>query len=88
MLFMIIERYANGDPRPVYHRFREKGRLAPEGLNYVNSWVTLDLKTCYQVMECEDRAPLDEWIGNWSDIVNFEVLPVLTSPEAASRVKT
>jgi hypothetical protein len=88
MIFMIIERFRNGDPVPVYRRFREKGRLAPEGLNYVNSWVTPDLTTCYQVMECEDRALLDEWLSNWTDLVNFEVHPVITSPEAASRVKT
>jgi hypothetical protein len=88
MIFMIIERFRNGDPVPVYRRFREQGRLAPEGLNYVNSWVTPDLTTCYQVMECEDRALLDEWLSNWTDLVNFEVHPVITSPEAASRVKT
>lgn len=88
MLFLIIERFRNGDPVPVYRRFRERGRLAPEGLNYVNSWVTPDLTTCYQVMECDDRAMLDQWLANWSDIVEFEVLPVITSPEAASRVKT
>ena len=85
---MIIERFRNGDAVPVYRRFREKGRLAPEGVNYVNSWVTPDLKICYQVMETEDRALLDEWLANWADIVDFEVHPVITSPEAASRVKT
>ena len=85
---MIIEHFRNGDPVPVYRRFREKGRLAPEGLNYVNSWVTPDLKTCYQVMETEDRALLDEWMANWADLVDFEVHPVITSPEAAGRIKT
>ena len=88
MLFMIIERFRGGDPVPVYRRFREKGRLAPEGLEYVNSWVTPDLTTCYQVMRTDDRALLDEWLANWADIVNFEVIPVITSPEAASRVQT
>ena len=88
MLYMIIERFRGGDPVPVYRRFREKGRLAPEGLDYVNSWVTPDLTTCYQVMQTEDRALLDEWLANWADIVNFEVIPVITSPEAASRVNT
>lgn len=85
---MIVEHFRNGDAVPVYRRFREKGRLAPEGLNYVHSWVTPDLKRCYQVMETEDRALLDEWLANWADIVEFEVHPVITSPEAASRVKT
>jgi hypothetical protein len=88
MLFMIIERFRGGDPVPVYRRFRERGRLAPLGLTYINSWVTDDLATCYQVMECEDRALLDEWLANWADIVDFEVHPVITSPEAAARVKT
>lgn len=88
MLFMIIEHFRNGDAVPVYRRFRERGRLAPEGLNYINSWVTPDLTTCYQVMECDDRALLDEWLANWADIVEFDVHPVITSPEAAARVKT
>jgi hypothetical protein len=86
MLFLIIERYRNGDPRPVYARFRAHGRLAPAGLAYVSSWVTHDLATCYQVMECADRALLDEWMRAWDDLVEFEVIPVLSSPEAAARV--
>lgn len=86
MLFLIIERFRNGDAAPVYQRFRERGRLAPEGLRYVDSWVTQDLATCYQVMECDDRALLDAWMANWNDLVEFEVLPVMTSAEAAARV--
>jgi hypothetical protein len=86
MLFMIIERYRNGDPKPVYDRFRARGRLAPDGLRYVGSWVTHDLALCYQVMECEDRALLDQWIAAWRDIVDFDVIPVFTSAEAAARV--
>jgi hypothetical protein len=85
MLFMIIEHYRHGDPTPVYERFRTRGRLAPDGLRYINSWVTPDLAHCYQVMECEDRALLDEWITVWQDIVDFEVIPVITSAEAAAR---
>ena len=86
MLFMIVEHFRNGDARPVYERFRAKGRLAPEGLRYVDSWVTSDLTRCYQVMECDDRVRLDHWIDAWSDLVDFEVFPVITSAEAASRV--
>ena len=85
MLYMIIEHYRNGDPKPVYARFRAMGRLAPDGLSYVNSWVTEDLAHCYQVMECDDRSLLDQWIAAWSELVDFEVLPVVTSAEAASR---
>ncbi len=86
MLFMVIERFRGGDPAPVYRRFRDHGRLAPEGLVYVNSWVSHDLTTCWQVMEASDRATLDAWIARWSDLVEFEVVPVVTSPEAAAAV--
>jgi hypothetical protein len=86
MLYMIIEHFRNGDARPVYRRFRENGRLAPEGLQYVSSWVTDDLTRCYQVMECADRAWLDQWIAAWSDLVEFEVIPVMTSAQAAAAV--
>lgn len=86
MHYMIIERFRDRDPVPVYRRFRERGRMAPEGLRYVGSWVTPDIAMCYQVMECDDRRLLDEWLANWRDIVDFEVIPVLTSPEAAAAV--
>lgn len=86
MLYMIIEHYRNDDPRPVYRRFRERGRLAPEGLRYVSSWVTEDLRRCYQVMESDDPALLDQWIAQWSDLVEFEVIPVMTSAAAAAAV--
>ncbi|HEU4785828.1 MAG TPA: DUF3303 family protein [Gemmatimonadaceae bacterium] len=83
---MIIEKFRGGDPVPVYRRFRDRGRLAPDGLRYVASWVTEDLTRCYQVMECDDRRLLDEWIANWKDIVDFEVIPAMTSAEAAAAV--
>jgi hypothetical protein len=83
---MIIERYKNGDPAPVYRRFRDQGRMAPEGLDYISSWVVDDLATCYQVMRTADRALLDQWMDNWADLVDFEVHPVITSSEAAERV--
>ena len=86
MLFMIVEHFEGGDPGPVYSRFRERGRLAPEGLDYLGSWVTSDLTRCYQVMECADRALLDEWIAQWADLVRFEVVEVMTSAEAAEAV--
>lgn len=86
MQFVIIEKFRGGDPVPVYRRFRDRGRLAPNGLRYVASWVTEDLTRCYQVMECDDRTLLDEWIANWKDIVDFEVIPAMTSAEAAAAV--
>ena len=82
MLYMIVEHFRNGDAGPVYARFREKGRLMPEGLHYVNSWVTADRAHCYQVMECDDRALLDIWMAEWDDLTEFEVHPVITSAEA------
>ena len=88
MLFMIIEHFRGGDATPVYARFRERGRLAPAGLTYISSWVTEDMQHCYQVMEATDRALLDQWIAEWADLVDFEVIPVITSAEAASRAAT
>ena len=82
MLYLVIENYRDRDPAPVYRRFREQGRMAGEGLRYISSWVTADLTRCYQIMECEDRRLLDEWIRKWEDLVAFEVIPVVTSSEA------
>ncbi len=85
-LYVVIERFKNGNAVPVYRRFRDQGRLAPEGVTYVSSWITEDLKICYQVMETENRALLDEWMANWSDIVDFEVHPVITSKQTAEKI--
>jgi hypothetical protein len=79
---MVIEQFKNGDPVPVYRRFHQQGRLMPDGLTYISSWVEPTLDRCYQVMETEDRALLDEWISNWSDLIEFEVRSVITSAEA------
>lgn len=85
-LYMVVEHFKNKNALPVYRRFREKGRMAPEGLVYVSSWVDDRLQRCYQLMEAHDRALLDEWMANWKDIVDFEVHPVITSQEAADRI--
>ena len=86
MLYMIIENFKDGDPVPVYRRFRERGRMAPDGLRYVSSWVDENLERCFQVMDAENRKQLDEWISNWSDIVECEVYPVISSEEAVARI--
>ena len=86
MLYMIVERFVNQDPLPVYRRFRDHGRLAPEGLQYVSSWVDQKLERCFQLMETSDPKLLDEWIANWKDLTEFEVYPVISSQEAAERV--
>jgi hypothetical protein len=86
MHYMIIERFRDGNAVPVYRRFRDRGRLASEKLKYVASWVTNDLARCYQIMECDDRALLDAWIAQWSDLVDFEVEEVMTSAEAVAKI--
>lgn len=83
---MVVEHFKNRDPLPIYRRFRDHGRLAPEGLEYVSSWVDEPLERCFQLMETEDRNLIDEWIAKWSDIVSFEVYPVISSREAAERI--
>lgn len=83
---MIIEHFKNRNPVPVYRRFRDHGRLTPEGLQYVSSWVDEELERCFQLMETDDRKLLDEWIANWSDIVEFEIFPVISSKEAAEKI--
>ena len=83
---MVIEHFRDGDAVPVYRRFRDRGRLAPDGLVYVASWVDDAMGRCYQVMETDDRTLLDAWIANWADLVEFEVIPVMTSAEAAERI--
>ncbi|HKQ89293.1 MAG TPA: DUF3303 family protein [Blastocatellia bacterium] len=83
---MIIEHFKNRNPIPVYRRFRDHGRLTPEGLQYVSSWVDEELERCFQLMETDDRKLLDEWIANWSDIVEFEIFPVISSKEAAEKI--
>jgi hypothetical protein len=86
MLYMVVETFKNGDPIPVYRRFRDRGRLAPDGLSYVSSWVDVNLQRCFQIMETDNRQLLDTWVAAWSDIVDFEVFPVMNSADAAERV--
>jgi hypothetical protein len=86
MLYMIIEHFRGGDAVPVYRRFRDLGRMAPDGLRYVSSWVTRDYGHCYQVMECDDPALLEQWMSNWRDLVDFEVIPVMTSADANAAI--
>ena len=83
-LYMVVEHFK--DAQAVYRRFRERGRMAPQGLVYVSSWVDEKLELCFQLMETADRRLLEEWMRNWCDLVDFEVYPVMTSQEAAERV--
>ncbi len=86
MLYMIVEYFKNKDPIPVYRRFREHGRLTPEGLKYISSWVDEKMQQCFQLMETDDRRLIDEWISNWSDLIDFEVFPVISSKEAVEKI--
>jgi Protein of unknown function (DUF3303) len=85
-LYMIVERFKNGDAASAYRRFRDHGRMAPEGLAYVSSWVDEKFERCYQLMETHDRRLLDQWMSQWSDLVEFEAYPVMTSKEAAEKI--
>ena len=84
MLFMVIEKFRNQDARSVYRRFHAEGRLMPEGVTFIESWVSADLGRCFQVMQCEDVALLQRWVSAWSDLVEFEIVPVSSGRDTAS----
>ena len=87
MLYMVIEHFKEGVAPEIYRRFREKGRMMPEGLNYVSSWIDTDLKVCYQLMETEDPSLFSRWTENWDDLMEFKIVPVRTSAETALLVQ-
>lgn len=87
MLYMVIEHFKGGDAKPVYRRFRDQGRLMPEGLAYVDSWVTSDLARCYQIVACDDPALLQTWAAAWADLIDFEIHPVQPSKETYESLK-
>jgi len=84
MLFMVIEQFRNQDAKSVYRRFRQKGRLTPDGLEFVNSWVAADLSRCFQLMECSDVSLFQQWVAEWSDLIDFEIVPVVPGKETAA----
>jgi len=86
MLFMVIERYKNRDARAVYRRFREHGRMMPEGLKYIDSWVEQNHERCFQLMAADDAGLFDQWTKHWDDLVEFEIVPVVTSKEASEQI--
>ena len=81
MLFMVIEHFKNRDAVPIYRRFNEQGRMMPEGLNYVASWVEANFDRCFQLMECDDLCLLQQWVLEWQDLGEFEIVPVVSSKE-------
>jgi hypothetical protein len=84
MLFMVIERFKDGNAPEIYRRFRERGRMAPDDVKYVASWVDLDFNRCFQVMEADSEGRLKEWTKHWDDVTDFEIVAVRTSAEAAA----
>ncbi len=86
MLFMVIEHFRPGRATAVYRRFRDRGRMAPEGVRYISSWVDLEFRRCFQVMEAGSEAMLKEWTDNWNDLVEFEIIPIRTSEQAAKAI--
>ncbi len=84
MRYMVIETFTQG-ARPVYERARDRGRMLPQGLEYVDSWVETDLRRCFQLMETDDPSLFERWTAQWDDLGSFEVVPVLASAEAAER---
>ena len=85
MLYLIIERFHPGKLTELYSRFEEKGRMMPAAVNYINSWIDQKLTTCYQVMETDDINKLQEWIANWNDLADFEIIPVISSADAKKK---
>ena len=85
MLYMVIERF-KADPALIYQRLRERGRMMPVGLDYVSSWINLDLKICYQLMQTKDESLFALWTQNWKDLMEFEIVPVRTSAETTKIV--
>jgi Protein of unknown function (DUF3303) len=88
MLFMVIEEFRDQDAKSVYRRFREKGRMMPDGLTFVNSWVSADVGRCFQLMECDNVTLLQQWVAEWSDLVAFEIVPVVPGKDTAAALAT
>ena len=86
MLYMVIEHFKPGQAPEVYRRFRDQGRMAPDELHYVSSWVDFEFRRCFQVMETDDERLFSAWTSQWSDLIDFEIVPIRTSAEAASTI--
>ena len=87
MLFMVIERFRDRDAKAVYRRLRDEGRGAPEGLTYVGSWIEASFQRCFQLMECDDPRLLQQWVAFWSDLVEFEIVPVVPSADTRATIE-
>ena len=81
MLFMVIERFKGRDPAPIYARLQQSGRSMPEGLRYIDSWIEPNFDRCFQLMECDDLGRIMQWVRQWRDLMEFEIVPVSPSRE-------
>jgi Protein of unknown function (DUF3303) len=86
MQFMVIERFDPRKLKELYQRFAEKGRMLPEGVEFINSWIDEPVSTCYQLMEAVSPEKISEWTCLWEDLAVFEVIPVISSAEAREKV--
>jgi len=86
MLFMVIEKFKNKDALAVYRRFRERGRMMPEGLKYVGSWIEANFDRCFQLMECDDPRKFQQWVIRWHDLMEFEIVPVVSSKDTMETI--
>ena len=81
MLFMVVEHFERGKAKEIYRRLQERGRMMPEGLKYINSWISADFNRCWQLMECDDPRLFQEWVLQWEDLFELEIIPVVSSEE-------
>ena len=88
MLFMIIERFKDCDPKPIYKHLRDNGRGMPDGLKYIDSWIEPNFDRCFQLMECDDAKLLQEWVLHWRGLAEFEIVPVVSSKETRALVES
>jgi hypothetical protein len=87
MIYIVIEHFKNRNVKEIYKRLEEKGRMMPEGLVYISSWIETNYDRCFQVMKCDDEKLLHEWASNWNDLMEFEFIPVIESREMVERMK-
>jgi hypothetical protein len=84
MLFMVVEKFRNQDAKTIYRRLRDTGRLMPDGLTFVSSYVSADVARCFQLMECDDVTLLQRWVSEWSDLMECEIVPVVAGKDTAA----
>ena len=84
MLFMVVERFRNQDARSIYRRLRDQGRMMPDGLKFVSSWVSAYVSRCFQLMECDDVTLFQRWVAEWSDLMEFEIVPVVAGKDTGA----